>query len=79
MATSNLSKEDDKFIQDLLDDKASFFFKERSGRKNTRKRRHNTSRRRRGFGIGFAASTAFFGFYIRARGYEHRFGYSRKA
>ena len=77
MAISKHSKEDEKFIQDLLDDKASFFFKERSKHKNTTRRGYDSRRGRRGFGFGFAASTAFFGLYIRVRESEYRFGYSK--
>ena len=74
MATRKLSEQDEKFIQNLADNKGSFFFKEKPKRKKTRGGRNNILR---GFGFGVSASKHFVGFYINARGSVYKFGYSR--
>ena len=71
MASSKLTQKDEQFIQDLMEDKGSFFFKEGSrGKKVFR-------RRRGGFGFGFRCSRSFIGVYISIGRTRHGIGYSR--
>ena len=71
MANKKLTQKDEKFIQDLMEDKGSFFFK---GRRQSKKHARGGSG---SFGIGLEFGRDFVGFKLTIGRQQHRFGYSR--
>ena len=74
MAKSRLSQDDSKFIDDLLNDKQSFFFK--GGRK---KINVTGGRGTRSWRAGFTISRSFVGVFLFTAKSEYRIGYTRGA
>jgi hypothetical protein len=71
MANKKLTQKDEKFIQDLMEDKGSFFFK---GRQQGKKHGRGGSG---SFGIGLEFGREFVGVRLNIGTGSHRFGYSR--
>ena len=72
---SKLSQDDNKFIDDLLNDKQSFFFK-RSAKKKVNARRGSRRPLRSGCRFGFELSVHFGGFFIEYGSYRFGLGYT---
>ncbi len=72
MSKSKLSQTDAQFIDDLLSEKQTFFFKRKAKKGFDGKRR-----RRARFGITIGLTTDFIGISLAIGGREHRLGYTR--